>query len=106
MRRTLGLLLLAGAASAAPAESGARWADGSSIQAPRDLAALARWPRLAGRRWAGASIWCNRLQDWRLREGRLSTYDLSGLPLRTAHLVTHQLTDRHEPFRMAVLVHD
>mgnify|MGYP005853699471 CR=1 FL=1 len=100
----MGLLLIAGAT--ASAVQPASWAGGTVIQIPQEMTALARWPQLADRRWAGASIWCNRLQDWRLSEGRLVTDNVGALPLRTAHLVTHQLTDRPEPFRLAVVIHD
>jgi alkaline phosphatase D len=85
-------LLLAGAAAAAAAA-----ATGSPA---------ARWDSRSDRRWAGPSIWCNRLQDWRLRGGRLSTDNREGLPVRTAHLVTYELADRREPFRLSVVIHD
>ncbi len=57
-------------------------------------ASLSHQPQLGDshspdRDWAGPEFWANRLQDWRVREGRLEC--VGGGPLRTVHLLTRRL---------------
>ncbi len=80
----------------------ARWSDGSAVERPAGLTLAADWDGLPGRRWAGPSIWCNRLQDWHTSNGALVSKADPRLPCRTAHLLTYELADRTEPFRLAV----
>jgi alkaline phosphatase D len=49
----------------------------------------ALWPKDIQRTWVGPDFWANRLQDWRISEGRLEcrTADASK-PYRTVHLLT------------------
>ena len=51
------------------------------------------WSADVDRVWIGPDFWANRLQDWRLRGGRLELADYAAtMPLRTVHLLTHRLT--------------
>jgi alkaline phosphatase D len=54
-----------------------------------DPAFVSRWRTGPDRDWAGPEFWANRLQDWRVREGRLEC--VGGGPLRTVHLLTRRL---------------
>ncbi len=56
---------------------------------PGDPAFVSRWRTSPDRDWAGPEYWANRLQDWRVREGRLEC--VGGGPLRTVHLLTRRL---------------
>ena len=44
------------------------------------------WDGVPDRPWAGPVVWANRLQDWRVRDGRLEA--AVGQPMRTAHILT------------------
>ena len=44
------------------------------------------WDGIPDRPWPGPDFWANRIQDWRVVEGRLEAG--VGLPMRTAHLLT------------------
>ncbi len=60
------------------------------------------WDVAHDRRWVGPKLWANRLQDWRVRDGRLECVETrSQLPRRTVHLVGHRL-ERSEGFSMTV----
>jgi hypothetical protein len=49
--------------------------------------------------WVGPTYWANRLQDWRVRDGHLECVaDDPRLGMRTVHLLTDELVDRHGPF--------
>ncbi len=48
------------------------------------------WPADADRVWIGPQFWANRLQDWRLRDGRIECVD-TRLPVRTLHLLTRRV---------------
>jgi alkaline phosphatase D len=50
---------------------------------------VSRWSSSPDREWAGPEFWANRLQDWRVRGGRLEC--VGGGPLRTLHLLTRRL---------------
>ncbi|MCD6351081.1 MAG: alkaline phosphatase D family protein [Armatimonadetes bacterium] len=110
-RRTavaLALLVLAGlAASSALAE--ATWSDGTPIRRfdkrqDCSLTQVAKWQGLPQRHWAGPALWLNRLQDWTVRDGALECAPANRLPCRTAHLLTYELVDRPEPFRLEVII--
>lgn len=50
------------------------------------------WSTTADRVWAGPAYWANRLQDWRVNDGRLECIQRQArYPMRTLHLLTHQL---------------
>ena len=48
------------------------------------------WEQQPDRVWVGPEFWANRLQDWRLEDGRLKCVN-STMGLRTVHLLTHQI---------------
>src|ERR1051325_1341206 len=81
MRRRDAVLLLAAAPAAA--------ADFSSV-----------FSATADQVWLGPEYWANRLQDWRLRHGRMECHVAGGD--RNVFLLTHELSDRPEPFAMRV----
>ncbi len=61
----------------------------------------AQWPEDTDRPWVGPDFWANRLQDWRIRAGRLEVAEHAGrLPLRTVHLLTRRA--EAAPFRLQV----
>ncbi|MGE3808774.1 MAG: hypothetical protein AB7K24_29265, partial [Gemmataceae bacterium] len=52
-------------------------------------------PAKTERVWIGPEFWANRLQDWRLHEGRIEcTEGGANRPYRTLHLLTHRLADK------------
>ena len=102
-------LLVADAQDAPPGTAASpAWADGTPIvrfdQRPAEMALAADWQGMRDRRWAGPSIWTNRLQDWRVGEGMLCSVPETPLPCRTAHLLTYALEDRPGPFRLEVIL--
>lgn len=60
-----------------------------------------RWDETPQRVWVGADYWANRLQDWRLRKGRLECIDNSK-SLRTVHLLTRALNKSNKSFTLSV----
>lgn len=51
------------------------------------------WTDSPERVWVGPEFWANRLQDWRLHNGRLECVESRrNLPLRTTHLLTHSVS--------------
>lgn len=96
--------LAALACAAAPAAVPQKWSDGTPIQKFSSLTTAAQWKGLSERRWAGPGMWCNRLQDWVVHDGELIADSAERLPCRTAHLLTWQLEDKPEPFRLEVTV--
>lgn len=100
-------MLLAGLGERAAAAL--TWSDGTPIvrfdkrpDCPMTL--VADWHNLPERRWPGPSMWTNRLQDWVVREGALRCEPRNPVPLRTAHLLTWELADVPQPFRLEVVV--
>ncbi len=62
------------------------------------------WPAKADRVWIGTEFWANRLQDWRIRDGRLEcTQADPDKPVRTVHLLTHRLIDETGSFKISVI---
>ena len=61
---------------------------------------ISQWPSGTTRNWIGPEYWGNRLQDWRLHQGRVeclvSDYN------RTLHILTHQLTGGVGTLEMSV----
>jgi hypothetical protein len=61
------------------------------------------WPADAERVFVGPEYWANRLQDWRIRAGRLECAERRpASPMRTLHLLTHRLGDRPGSFQVEV----
>ena len=58
------------------------------------------WPEDVTRTWVGPEYWANRLQDWRIAEGRLEC--VAAGPMRTVHLLTRRLGKRPGELRMSV----
>ena len=57
-----------------------------------------RWTNEPDRQWAGPDFWGNRLQDWRVHDGRLEcTATAPRLRVRTLHLLTRRLGAAPEP---------
>jgi hypothetical protein len=62
-----------------------------------------RWPKRGGRTWVGVHYWANRLQDWRIHDGRLECLEASAnKPMRTVHLLTHRLAERNGEVTLSV----
>ncbi len=47
-----------------------------------------QWEGIPDRPWPAPELWANRLQDWEVRDGRLTVR--SSLPMRTAHILTRR----------------
>ncbi len=76
-----------------------------ALHDPASLTAVEDWSRYSEQHWAGPSIWLNRLQDWVVRDGGLETVTpSSAFAARTAHVLTHELTEQREPFVVTVMV--
>lgn len=58
------------------------------------------WPKGVTRIWAGPEYWANRLQDWRVADGRLECATSGGD--RNVHLLTRQLGEAQGDLRMSV----
>src|SRR5262245_17852933 len=85
-------------ASAARAGFGA---DGLGAAAAESFSSA--WPVNAERVFVGPEYWANRLQDWRIRAGRLECVEQRpASPMRTLHLLTHRLGDRPGNFQVEV----
>ncbi len=80
------------------------WSAAGPIRRPERLTVAAQWKGLSERRWAGPAMWCNRLQDWIVRDGKLVAESAERLPCRTAHLLTYQLENKPEPFQLHTVV--
>lgn len=50
-----------------------------------------QWSKISVRTWTGPDYWANRLQDWRISQGRAECVSL--YPLRTLHLLTAAVTE-------------
>ncbi|NRA96547.1 MAG: hypothetical protein HRU14_10105, partial [Planctomycetes bacterium] len=61
--------------------------------APAQNPFTSSWSQQPDRPWAGPDFWANRLQDWRLANGRLECVASEArLAFRTLHLLTRRLT--------------
>ncbi len=58
-------------------------------------------PEDVERYWIGPDLWANRLQDWRLKDGRIECIG-GQQPLRTVHLLTRTLTETTGDVQMSV----
>ncbi len=57
----------------------------------------------ANRSWAGPEFWANRLQDWKLEDGKLVCLNETN-PMRTVHILTRNLADRNGAFVSSVMI--
>lgn len=64
------------------------------------LTEVINWDNIPERKWAGPDIWCNRLQDWVVKDDYLQAETIGNEPLRTAHLLTWSLVDNRETFSL------
>ncbi len=65
------------------------------------------FPKNQTSHWLGQDLWANRLQDWKLNNGRIDC--LNGLPdshVRTAHILTRSLSDKHAPSRIRATINN
>lgn len=61
------------------------------------------WSSVNDRVWIGSEFWSNRLQDWKIQNGRLECVaNNSRLLMRTTHLVNCRLASNDEDFVMKV----
>lgn len=58
------------------------------------------WPKDLDRIWVGSEYWANRLQDWRIANGRLEC--VTSGHNRSVHLLTHRLGNSNGSFQMSV----
>jgi alkaline phosphatase D len=73
---------------------------GDAVQAKSFSSA---WPAGVERVYVGPEYWANRLQDWRIRNGRLECVEQRPAgPMRTLHLLTHRLSGRSGGFEIEV----
>src|SRR5438046_2422158 len=59
-----------------------------------------KWPDSSEQVWLGPEYWANRLQDWRLRNGRIECFVSGGD--RNVFLLTHEVTDQPGALSMRV----
>jgi alkaline phosphatase D len=63
----------------------------------------ATWPQGVERAWVGPEYHANRLQDWRIHDGRLECIEASeDRPMRTVHLLTATLDNSPRQFQVSV----
>jgi PhoD-like phosphatase len=60
------------------------------LEAAKPINFTSNWQNQASRTWIGPEYWANRLQDWRLHDGRLECVG-QRLPYRTLHLLSHRI---------------
>jgi hypothetical protein len=77
------------------------WA-GAGAQAPEAGAFRSEWPKGVERVWPGPDYWTNRLQDWRIRDGRLECLAAAGD--RNVHLLTRTLSGKPGTWSIRVRV--
>ena len=59
------------------------------------------WEYQNDRYWIGPEFWANRIQDWRINDGRLECLE-GNRPLRTLHLLTRTLGEKKGNLQMSV----
>jgi alkaline phosphatase D len=73
------------------------------VPPPAGLAAVDQLPTDRTRTWLGPPYWANRLQDWRLHQGRLECVTGSGpMRTRTVAVLTRELVAGDHPARIGV----
>jgi PhoD-like phosphatase len=77
--------------------------DPAKLHASTTVSFTAVWPNKVERTFVGPEYWANRLQDWRVRDGRAECVDKRPVsPHRTLHLLTHRLSDRSAGFEISL----
>jgi len=70
---------------------------------PGPISFASAWPSTVERHWIGPAYWANRLQDWRLRSGRLECVEgRDRFPMRTVFLLTRTARPESGGFAMTV----
>jgi alkaline phosphatase D len=73
------------------------------VAPPAGLAAVGELPTDRTRTWLGPAFWANRLQDWRLHQGRLECVAGTGpMRTRTVAVLTRELVAGDQPARIGV----
>lgn len=75
----------------------------NSCQSERDLYLIHGWSPDIQRYFLGEMFWGNRLQDWQIHQGRLECIG-GNEPLRTVHILDHELSRRKDPFEISVRI--
>jgi len=57
---------------------------------------------IPNRIWVGPTTWANRLQDWRVQNGHIECIPNHNLPMRTLHLLSHDLSGSGDSFTLSV----
>ncbi len=64
---------------------------------------MSAFPKEIERNWIGPDYWSNRLQDWRIADGRLECLrGEKNKPMRTVHLLTRRMSEREGDLFMSV----
>lgn len=99
MVRKTGIKLLAGAVQAAVLVLMV-----GCVQSTQKTDFQSKWTNAVDRTWVGPEYWANRLQDWRVENGRLECVEGSSRkPMRTVHLLTRRLGTEKGSLKMSVL---
>ena len=57
------------------------------------------WTSISDRVWVGSEFWSNRLQDWKIQNGRLECIqNKERLKMRTTHLINYRLSEKKGDF--------
>ena len=76
---------------------------GIKIKHQPDKPSVYNWGAVCDRVWIGPEFWANRLQDWRINNGRLESVSMPlGKGMRTVHLLTKRLSKQDGVFVMEV----
>jgi len=73
---------------------------GARAQTPESADFRSAWPKGVERIWPGPDYWTNRLQDWRIRDGRLECLAAAGD--RNVHLLTRALPAKPGPWTIRI----
>ncbi|MFT5689275.1 MAG: alkaline phosphatase D, partial [Planctomycetota bacterium] len=90
--------------------TGGHSAQDSEVEGPELSPPEQRGPEWGERTWLGPTMWGNRLQDWRNREGLIECVTPASsqggwLGMRTAHELSRRVDARAGEFEVSVLVH-
>lgn len=82
------------------ARGGSAEASSAEAEPARSEPMRSRWSEWPDMPWVGPAFWGNRLQDWRISEGKVECAH-SG-PNRNLHCLTHQISEDAQPFTTSV----
>ena len=72
----------------------------AGCQEPRETRLDLRWEGIPDRPWPGPDLWANRIQDWAVKDGKLTAS--GSLPMRTAHILTRRATPDRGTIRVTL----